>query len=44
MPLIYFAVKDFGVVFPGSVTTGAVASLCGVESLDECCWIVILLV
>ena len=26
------AVKDFGVVFPGSVTTGVVASVCGVES------------
>ena len=36
--------KDFGVVFPISVMTGAAASDCGVGSLDECCWAVWLLV
>ena len=38
------AVKDFSVVFSVSVTTSAVASVCGVESLDECYWVVLLLV
>ena len=38
------AEKDFGVVFPVSVTTGDVTSVCGVESLDECCRAVLLLV
>ena len=36
--------KDFGVVFPVSVMTGVVASVCGVESLNGCCWAVPLLV
>ena len=30
--------------FPVSVITGTVASACGVGSLDECCWAVLLLV
>ena len=36
--------KEFGVVFPVSVVTGTAASACGVGSLDECCWAVLLLV
>ena len=36
--------KDFSLVFPVSVTTGTVASVCGVGSLDEHCWAVLLLV
>ena len=36
--------KDFGVVFSVSVTAGIVASACGVKSLDEFCWAVLLLV
>ena len=41
---IYLLTKNFGVVFPVSVTTGAVASVCGVKSLDECCQDFLLLV
>ena len=44
---IYSSVSNisaFGVVFPVSVMTGAAASVCGVGSLDECCWAVLLLV
>ena len=36
--------KDFGLVFPVSVMTGAVASVCGVDKLNGCFWAVLLLV
>ena len=35
--------KDVSIVFPVSVSTGAVVSICGVESLDECCCVALLL-
>ena len=38
------AVSDFGVVLGVSVTSGAMASVCGVVSSDELCWAVLLLV
>ena len=44
VPLIYLAVSDFGVVLGVSVTSGAMASVCGVVSSDELCWAVLLLV
>ena len=39
-----YADKDFGVMFCLSVMSSAIASVCGVESLDELCWAVLLLV